>query len=57
MPLLPTLLNLLTELRGEESNTGSLEGLDQKQLSYQINRVNANHLEVFLADEGRKREP
>ena len=53
---MPTLLNLLTELRGEESNMGYLEGMDQKQLSYQVNRVNANHLEVFLADEGRKRE-
>ena len=36
VPLSPDLLNLLTELRGEESTMVSLEGLPQKKLSYEI---------------------
>ena len=43
MPPSPGLINLLTELRSEESTMGSLEGLAQKQLSFEIDRVNATN--------------
>ena len=56
VPLSPDLLNLLTELRGEESTMASLEGLPQKQLSFEIDKVLASQLNVILDNEGEVRE-
>ena len=56
VPLSPDLLNLLTELQGEESTMVSLEGLPQKQLSYEIDQVLASRLKEMLLNRGEGRE-
>ena len=44
LPLLPTTLNLFSELMGEEATTESLEGCGQKLMSLQVDLAAAARL-------------
>ena len=56
VPLPPALLNLLTDRRGEECTMVSLEGLSQKQLSFEIDNNLASQLKETLTTRGGERE-
>ena len=48
-PLSPALLNLLTELRGNKAFMESLEGVTQKQLGYEVDKVLRSQVMESLA--------
>ena len=54
--LSPALLDLLTELHGKETTMGSLEGMTQKEMCYETDKVLASHLDQILTDKGEERE-
>jgi hypothetical protein len=57
VPLSPTLLQLLTDLREEETTMESLEGVSQRRMSLEIDQLLANQVGVLAANSGDQARP